>query len=178
MVRWFYLARRRPRRFHAQVTHVLVACVLHTDGTLSLGQRKEFLFDFVTVWDIAREALQDDVASWTLFPPVDVEDDTLSTVKLPEIDFDGDAGRAVWPGIVKRPRKPREEQDLDLGDRPHKRKAQRATTKGVTVLPPTQLSLLAVPAGAAVPPLPPPRRQPRRRRRGEPDLGMRNSVFD
>ena len=57
---FLYLARLRPRRFHSQATHVLARCVQHHEGgclSLGLGQRRFRLWDFVSLWTVAKELL-------------------------------------------------------------------------------------------------------------------------
>lgn len=57
---FYYFARRRARRFHAQVTCALVECVQHMEKnriSLSLGQRAFRLWDFQTVWSVAKALL-------------------------------------------------------------------------------------------------------------------------
>ncbi len=140
--------------FHSQVTHVLVRCEKMADGTIALGRRSDVAwgaYDFITLWTLAKDVLRAGCSNLTLHS-VYVEEDSHSTVTPAEIDVDDanlDSCRRVWPNPFKRRRTEPREPRLDDGARP--KKVRRSATKGITVVPPAQLSLLAAPLGAAVP---------------------------
>jgi hypothetical protein len=165
--------------FHSQVTHVLVSCVDHPDATISLEQRAPCLFNFQTVWMIARDILVAGCASLFVHRVAIVEDD-FATVRPQEFDpadAPGDS-RQVWPSPFRQQPRPREARDDDHGER---RPRPKTKTKAVVILPSGMLDLLGNPVGAALPPgrrrrlpggIPP---APGGRRRGEPRPDRRTS---
>jgi hypothetical protein len=151
---YFYFGRLRARRFHSQITHVLVSCMEHHEGhqlTLSLGQHTSKQWNFCTLWTVAKLILQKG------FGKVCVQvqrhrNDTYSTV-IPL----GSEGRAfeVWPTVYKKPRQARPR--LDVGDGAPRRRPPNKRTGGVNSLGPRVALGIVAPArpAPAVAPAPP-----------------------
>lgn len=124
---FFYFARVRQRRFHAQVTHVLVACAEHhEDGvlSLSLGQRSFQLYDFWTLWKLAKTLLLDGYQSVRVVK-LEHSSDSESTVR---VGADGPSFD-VWPNVWKRSRPPRH-ADLDAALAEGRQRRRRAVQRG------------------------------------------------
>ena len=140
---------------HSHVTHVFVRGLETADGSIVLAQRGHQLFDFLTVWDIAREAFVAECTDVVVYP-VETSEDTCLSVMPVAVDFAlWDAtgrGRRVWPTRWKRPREPRPPSDANEAAA---KKARRIKGGGIKYLLPSQTALSAVPV--AEPPAPRPR---------------------
>ena len=116
-----YLARKRERRMHCQITHCFISCALHDvqDGVhiMSLAERTAKEFDFRTTWEFAKEMLYGNVEKAVVFKmthdPGDLRVSNMVRASL----SNNDPGRVVWPGKYKRPRAPRHGL-LDIPDEP------------------------------------------------------------
>ncbi len=134
---YFFLARVRPRRFHSQVTHVIVNCITHleADGLfLSLGQRAPRLFDFWTLWRLARELLQGGAIAVRI-DQIEHENSDRSTVLVREGADDDSPSYDVWPNQFRRVRGRHIPLDGDADAAPRRRR--RARTGGVIGIPPS-----------------------------------------
>jgi len=127
----FYFARMRRRRLHALVTHVLVHCSAHPDGSFSLAQRCFREYHFATLWSVAKQLI---VAGWKAIrlAPITWTNDSAESGSTITPASEGE-WFSVWPNVYRRPRVVRE-AGPDLGDRPLPRPQRR--TGGVRVLPP------------------------------------------
>ena len=136
---FLYLARARPRRFHAQVTHVLVRCVQHHEEgrlLLSLGQRQFRLWDVVTLWTVAKELLRAGGNRLHLQRMHHChEDHATVSVQLEEPTY------PVWPNF-ERHRQQRPMDDPPLPDAQHRPRRRGRGTGGVKVVPPQATFLL------------------------------------
>ncbi len=148
---FFYLARVRSRRFHSQVTHVLVRCIVCADETISLAQRSDHQWDFQTVWTVAKSLLG---LGWQKIRTLLVDHDNEENGSVYPMLSDKPDFVDVWPGIVKRTKKTQDERPIDFGDVPTKPAAKRKP--GLKKIPPTSTVLLD--SGEVVAP------RPRRRR--------------
>lgn len=148
---FFYLARRRKRVFHSLTTHVLVPCVVCADGTLALGQRRPFLFDFCTVWSVSRDVLLAGCGDLSLHA-LSVTEDTFSSVKPTIPARDSEFGIVVWPDVFRasRPVKPAD-AFAGLDGLRAVRRPGRKRVGGVGTLSPAMVLLLPAPGAAIAP---------------------------
>ena len=112
-----YVARKKARRFHSQLTHTLVQCVRTADGSLVFLQERPQEWKFLTQWWLARAIL---LANWA-----DAEVQELDT----ELRQDGSADILgtkqrweVWPTPFKQEKKGKM-QGPHFGDEEKKRQA-------------------------------------------------------
>jgi len=145
---YFYFCLLRKRRFHAQVTHVLVACVQHhePDGLhLSLKQRMPKRLDFWTVWRLAKTLLTSSFKRVEVLKMAHANHDR-STV----MPFDDGLGSFnVWPEVYRRRR---EQRPIPVdGENPRRRAARpKQASRGVKVLSPASVLRMRPPAPALV----------------------------
>ena len=105
-VQFYYFCRKRARRMHAQCTHMLIRCVEHPDGTISLGQLQLHEWWFVTVWGIARDVLQ---RGWEHIDVAIMEwHNEAGDNSCVELLSEGQRA-TLWPGEYRRARAPRAE---------------------------------------------------------------------
>jgi hypothetical protein len=144
---FYYFARQRRRAFHAQVTHVLVSCIQHGDRSLSLKQRSYQLFDFQTVWSIARSCL---LAGCTVVEVrvAEVIESDMSTVTPLPLEEDA---YVVWPTLFKRPREPKDSGPPVDDDQPRAKRPQQAKSGGIRRVAPSATFLVAMPDLPAAP---------------------------
>jgi hypothetical protein len=147
---FYYFARLRRRAFHAQVTHVLVECLQHEDRSLSMKQRSHQLFDFQTVWSIARACLLAQCAVVTVCV-ADTSESDVSTVMPARIANDGSAEFRVWPRVFKRQREPKDSGPPVDDDQPRARRPKQARTGGIRRVLPSATFLVAMPDLPAAP---------------------------
>jgi hypothetical protein len=140
---FYYFARLRRRAFHAQVTHVLVKCLQHEDRSLSMKQRSHQLFDFQTVWSIARACLLAQCAVVTVCVADTSESDVSTVIPAPIAD-DG-INFQVWPQVFKRQREPKDSGPPVDEDQPRARRPKQARTGGIRRVLPSATFLVAMP---------------------------------
>jgi hypothetical protein len=145
---FYYFARLRRRAFHAQVTHVLVQCIELGDRSLSMKQRSSQLFDFHTVWSIAKTCLLEDCAAVQVCVVDVTESDMSSVIPFP---MDDDCGYAVWPQTFKRPREPKDSGPPVDDDQPRAKRPQQAKSGGIRRVAPSATFLVAMPDLPAAP---------------------------
>jgi hypothetical protein len=129
---FIFFARVRARRLHMQVTHVVLECVPHPDGTLSCSQHKPRQWAFMSLWSLARQLLRDgwkNIQMTVMSCSTPGDDDAALGRFCPE-DVVAEEVFRLWPGTFRRPRPPpRDNNGPDLGDRPVRR--PRRPTGGV-----------------------------------------------
>ena len=148
---YYYLARRRKRVFHCQTTHVLVRCVLCSDDTLALGQRRPFLFDFCTLWAVSRDVLRAGCTDLSLHV-LSVTEDTFSSVKPTLPPRDSEFGIVVWPDVFKATRAVKPADALASLDGAAARRQRRKGVRGVRTVAPASVLLFAAAGAAMLPP--------------------------
>lgn len=121
----------RRRAWHSPVTHVFVRCRQLGHGRICLKTRGAGLWEYMTVWDIARIFLRSPVASinvsqldWTSF-----EDGSVRLVPGAVASWE------VWPTPFSKPRAPREH--LPIGEDDWMRRPRRLAAKTVKIVPPS-----------------------------------------
>jgi hypothetical protein len=140
---FIYLARVKARRFHSQVTHVLVRCVPHSQPTssspipvlhLSLGQCEYRCWEFMTLWSLAKELLQKQCEVVHLKVLQVTEHPSDGTVALSASDLDL-LGDEIWPTLYVKPRAAAQGDDLQIpGDVPKPPRRRAKATGGIKAM--------------------------------------------
>ena len=139
---YFCLARVKSRRYHCQITHVIVNCVVldeYQDGRteLSLGQRAYQNFDFVSLSMIARDLLAQNCLGIYVQQLEHFSGPLLESASVTVLVRDDDVlgSWQVWPNVF-RPRPRLQRASSDIPDEPGvERRPARNRRPGIKVLP-------------------------------------------
>ena len=142
----YYLARVRSRRHHSQITHVFVPLIEHMDGSFSLEQKTSKLWNFHSVWTVAKRMMHNNFAQVSLVC-MHHKNNGEGTVLLHRNE--ATPAWDIWPGKFQRPRPVPNGPPIPGGDGPGPRRRPAKKSAGVKLLSPLSHALL--PAGIAPP---------------------------